>query len=136
MTEKEFSKIILRVKKRGRNYTPAVLPANISRGEVGQCFDTCLLSALRGEGRYVEGIARDPMKPNEWILHAWLTDGTNAFDPTWQAFKDEKDIPIPTEYLGIEMDAEKVARFVQKTGYCCVIRNYWRLPKIAAEILK
>lgn len=140
MIEKKIlARIILKLRKGGKSFIPTLLPADITRGEVGTCFDHCVVECLKSNGkyRYVEGIARVPLSPDEWIVHAWLTDGVFAYDPTWRAFdKIGMDIIIPTEYTGIEMDIKKVVKFMKKTGYQSVLANHWRNPKLAAEIFQ
>lgn len=134
LTEDEYNLVA----ELGRPYEPAVLPDNIPRGEVGTCFDTCALLALNYPGyQYVEGIALSPDNRKKWILHAWLTDGAHAFDPTWKATDDNtgKEVPIPTEYVGIEMDIIKVAAFMRLTGYQGIIANRFRSPQIVDDIL-
>ncbi len=128
--------------KYGREYRRAVLPKDINRGPTGKCFDWCALQAAAhhkqgGKYRYVEGIASDPERPGEWILHAWLTDGIHAFDPTWAAIHDVtgKEVPIPARYIGIEMPILKVARFMNITGYQSAIGNHWRAPGPFEDIL-
>jgi len=118
--------------KNGRDYTPAPLPPGMVRGKVGDCFDHCTILALGRKWRYVEGLALDPRDRETWILHAWLTDGEHAFDPTWMADVLGKEIPVPTIYFGIEMDIEHVAEFMISTRYKSVLDNAWRDP-IAAR---
>lgn len=116
----------------GKTYIPAPLPEDIPRGKVGDCFDHCILVALTGRYRYVEGIARAPDNKGQWILHSWLTDGVNAYDPTWHMEDGEGRIyPVNTEYVGVEMDAKDVVRFMIVTGYRSVFANAWRNPELA-----
>lgn len=126
------------IHKLGREYKPALLPADVTRGRVGWCFDDCAIRALQSKGkyRYVEGLAVTVRSP-EPRLHAWLTDGENAFDPTWMAMKDDtgEEFPIPGAYLGIEMPIELVAKFMVDTGYQGVLANRHRLPALVEEIL-
>lgn len=119
MQLKEIKKIIAR---RGKMYEPALLPKNLKRGRVGECFDTCTVLAYKNPAfRYVEGIARVSKK---WIHHAWLTDGVKAYDPTWISFDNEgKEVAIPGEYIGIEMNVRDVGAFMMKTGYCSIFAN-------------
>lgn len=133
MDDQQIAEYIL---KNGKQYKPALCPAFITRGKVGDCFDICLLNALHSELRYVEGIAKHPKKEHEWILHAWLTDGVHAYDPTWRAeTADKTEIPVPTFYVGIEMDTEGVARFVQATKYKSVIANAEKNRELAEALL-
>lgn len=118
----------------GRPYKPALLPDDIERGRMGHCFDNALITAMRSGGRYtyVEGLAWNP-RHGCWMLHAWLTDGEYAFDPTWYALDNRtgKEAPFPTVYIGIEMEARKVADFVMETEYAGVVVNAWRNPTLA-----
>lgn len=106
----------------GEHFNPKLCPADIVRGRIGDCYDTCVLNTLRNEHkyRYVEGIATPADgKPR---LHAWLTDGIHAFDPTWFSLdnKTGKEV-IPdekhrTQYVGVSFEPRDVWRFVQRTG--------------------
>lgn len=116
---------------RGKTYKPALLPLNIERGKLSECFDWCALQAMKHpEYSYVEGLASNPEDPENYILHAWLTDGVHAYDPTWQATKGIDEKPVPSHYIGIEMPTLKVLMFMQATGYQGVIANRWRAPKL------
>ncbi len=125
----------------GKNYKPAVLPADIIRGRRGNCYDHCIIQAAwlkDPEYRYVEGVAMDPFTKT-WILHAWLTDGVHAFDPTWIATAgtegDHKEIPVPTVYIGIEMKVIDVARFIKKTKHKAVLANAWMDRELAEKAI-
>lgn len=120
-----------------KTYTPALLPGRIKRGPVGMCFDICALTCMRQrEFTYVEGLATDPSDPDNVILHAWVTDGVHAFDPTWDAIDDDGlHHPVPSLYQGIEMDIMLVAKFMKTTGYQCVIANHHRAPELADKCL-
>lgn len=125
MTDQEIIKKVLAT---GKTYVPAYVPEELPKGEPGDCFDTCLMAACKfPELNYVEGVARNPLT-GKWVLHAWLTDGEAAIDLTWRIVDNvTKEIkPIPTEYVGIEMNTRAVAGFVRATGYKCVLVNYWR----------
>lgn len=133
-TDRQIATLVV---KRGKFYRSSVLPKDIPRGDVGICFDWCALQAAKNRKyRYVEGLASNPENPEDWLLHAWLTDGENAYDPTWSA-KDDDGVehPVPSQYLGIEMDIEKVANFMTTTGYQGVIANHYRNEQIWKEIL-
>ena len=76
---------------------------------------------------YVEGLASDPDNPDVPILHAWLTDGEYAFDPTWAAITQKGEHrPVPVTYWGIIMPFYPVQDFMKITGYQCVLNNAWR----------
>lgn len=129
--DEKFAKWIFR---EGRQYTPALLPAGMPRGFKKKCFDNCAAIALDRKFRYVEGLARDPKHPELWFLHAWLTDGIHAFDPTWIAYDREKvEIPVPSTYIGVEMAIEDVGRFMLKTKYASVFGNAYRNPDLARK---
>lgn len=127
------------VKRLGQEFTPALLPADIPRGPVGTCFDWNALQCARlyPKYQYVEGIATNPEDPKKWVLHAWLTDGENAFDPTWMATRDAdgKEFPVPSRYIGIIMPIHDVATFMRMTEYQGVLANRHRAPEIVKNIL-
>lgn len=123
------------IKRKGKEYTPALLPSDIVRGPLGRCFDTCAQIAGACKYKYVEGIALNPSNPDQMILHGWVTDGIHAFDPTWKSFQGDEEIPIPTKYTGIEMDIAKVFDFMRTTEYQGVIANAWRNPELADAIV-
>lgn len=126
-----------RIQKFGKEYIPALLPADLKRGRVGWCFDDSIIQLtdprLRQKYRYVEGLARStPDEP--LVLHAWLTDGVHAFDPTWWAFGIFKEPRVvPGYYVGIEMPAMDVMRFMSATTYQGVIGNGYRNKKLAQK---
>ena len=129
------------VEEYGRQYKAAILPDDIERGTPGICFDWCALQASKNRKyTYVEGVALDPdlarQGKERWILHAWLTDGEHAFDPTWQAIdKDGKQHPLPSIYIGIPMAIQAVFTFMRMTGYQGVLANRFRLPALVDDIL-
>jgi hypothetical protein len=128
--------IIQHVLEHGKEYEPAICPDDVERGPVGHCFDHCILAAFNSDGkyRYVEGIARDPSTHDSWIYHAWLTDGEHVFDPTWRAYSDwaeSKEIPVPTQYVGIEMDMKEVGKFMVATEHQAILKNGYRNPTLA-----
>lgn len=128
-----LSRQILRIViTHGKDYESALLPDDIEPGPLGQCYDWCFFQAVKNRKyRYVEGLAIDP-RNGEVILHAWLTDGIYAFDPTWHALDEfDKKVPIPYDYLGIEMDILHVHAFMKSTGYQGVLGNRWRNPGLA-----
>lgn len=116
----------------GKVYKPGIAPEPIQRGPIGTCFDTSIINAMRGPYRYVEGLAK--LSGGPWILHAWITDGVHAYDPTWLADKDGIDHPVPAIYFGKEMDHRAVAEFMLSTKYCGVFANAWRDPRTAQAI--
>ena len=126
----------------GKSYIPSIFPFELrdKLGDIGMCFDVSILAALGSKYRYVEGIAHIK-GTGQYFLHAWITDGIHAFDPTW---KSEliilgKKFTIPgtrgIEYFGIELDKIKVAYFMSETKYVSVIANGWRAPESAKQIL-
>lgn len=120
-----------------KRYMPALLPDDISRGKLGECFDTCIMIATENRKyKYVEGYASPPGTKVP-ILHAWLTDGEHAFDPTWDCFNQFGERkPIPATYIGMEMDTDLVIMFMRKTGYQGIIANHFRAPKLAQKVFK
>lgn len=123
----------------GRRYIPALLPPDISRFRPGMCFDASAIQALKSGGKYgyVEGLALDADDHSRWLLHAWMTDGVYAFDPTWAAEDPDtlQQQPMPTIYVGIQMDVEAVGRFMVATTYQGVIFNRWRNPTLADKAI-
>lgn len=132
------SKIEDLIERLGKSYEPALLPKDIRRGRLGNCFDECALASMnsRGQYRYVEGVAIAAMD-NKPVLHAWLTDGKKAFDPTWRATDKttDKDVAFPGVYFGIEMDIRLVMQFMLETGYQGVLANGHRSPQLIEKIL-
>lgn len=111
-------------------------PSYIHPGQVGRCFDECIIASLKyPDLRYVEGVAEDPLTPGRWILHGWLTDGTHAFDVTWRTMFLGNEIPIPTTYIGFELDTKQVAKFMRDTGWTGFIANAHRYPKWKRRLL-
>jgi len=127
--EKEIQDYVL---KNGKEYSPRVLPKDIRRGPVCHCFDNCALVALYNKKyKYVEGYATNPIT-KEWMAHAWLTDGENAYDPTWLGFDDfGREVPMPSRYVGIEMPIKNVVKIMLKTERAGVLVNAWRVPELA-----
>lgn len=124
-----------RIMRKGKQYIPALLPADIPRGKMGHCFDNCAVIAIEGKYKYVEGIAGS-FKDGVQIMHAWLTDGVHAFDRTWKAYDlDGKEIPFPGFYIGIEMDVHSVAEFMLKTKHAGVFPNAYMAPELAEKLL-
>jgi hypothetical protein len=125
------------ITKLGKRYTPAMLPKDLKRFPTGMCFDACAIQAVhKRQYRYVEGMCK-PFHEDRWFLHAWLTDGEFAFDPTWKCMDDNGiEHPVPAEYIGIEMDTVAVARFMKETTYQGVIPNRWRNEELAAAALE
>lgn len=122
------------VLQHGRRFIPALLPMDIQRMEPGMCFDASAIQSLKSDGKYgyVEGIALDPDNHDKWMIHAWMTDGTHAFDPTWAATgPDGRLQPVPTMYIGIEMEIVMVCGFMMATEYQGVIPNRWRNERLA-----
>lgn len=124
--------LIAYVQRFGKNYRSQLLPNDIERGRVGDCFDHCTIQAMRNRKyKYVEGIALEPGTKDSWMLHAWLTDGESAFDPTWLAIKGGEKMPVPTIYIGVEMEIDNVIEFMLSTRYKSVLSNAWRDPQAA-----
>lgn len=129
-----------RIQKFGKEYKPAELPPDLRPGRLGWCFDDCIIQLidrkLMAKYRYVEGIAR-AHEIETFKLHAWLTDGEHAFDPTWLVEdnltgKTSHLNPYGT-YIGIEMPTMDVLRFMQDTEYQGIIANGWRSRKLAKK---
>ena len=120
----------------GKKYIPELCPENVRKFDVGKCFDASMWNAIyHPEYKYVEGIVLIHGQLR-WRLHAWLTDGVYAYDPTWKADNNGKDVPIPAEYIGIEMDTKDAAKFMRATGYQGVIANAWRDPALAETAIR
>lgn len=140
----DVEQLAIRLLEIGKHYEPALLPKGIKRWPIGRCFDACLMTALEHpELRYVEGVAMCYVKGRnrkklrgQWILHAWLTDGEHAYDPTWKALDPEgNEQPMPAVYIGVEMDARAVADFCVETEYAGVIANRHRAPELAKKAI-
>lgn len=125
--------------RHGKSYRPQVLPPDLVRMNMNQCFDNCLAQTfLSDKYGYVEGIAT-VMKPDgtiEATAHAWITDGVNAFDPTWLAERGADEVPMPATYVGVELDALAVAGYVMATGQAGVIANRTLKPGLYEYVLK
>lgn len=119
--------------KNGKRYIPAKLPKGLSRMQFRRCFDNCASVAISGDLDYVEGLVRDPRNPDRWVLHAWLTDGVHAYDPTWGQISPVGFLPILTDYIGIEIRIRPLATFMLKTEYASVFANAWRDPELALK---
>lgn len=120
----------------GREYKPANLPADIDRGPVGTCFDSCLMNLLmNNKYQYVEGKAFDGIK---WYYHSWLTDGTRAFDPTWQVIgKGGVENPnSPFRYFGFVIPTGFLMFFNFKTHYAGVLGNRNRYTAAVDKLLE
>lgn len=128
----EFNLIIRFLEDHGGKVYKPGLAKEIQRGDVGKCYDTCILNAMRGPYRYVEGLAK--LSGGPWIMHSWLTDGVHAYDPTWSADKDGDPVPVPAIYFGVEMDHKAVVEFMLSTKYCGVFANAWRDHSTATMI--
>lgn len=131
--EMTIAKVVL---AHGKTYKPALLPDNLLRGPVGQCFDWCALESVKHpEYRYVEGLASSPEDEDDYLVHAWLTDGTHAFDPTWHADVAGVEKPMPAHYIGIEFTRTELLTFMRSTGYQGVLANHWRNIPLWLKIL-
>jgi hypothetical protein len=111
---------------KAKRYKPSRLPDDIEEGDIGDCFDHCLLQAVKscGKYQYCEGMA---LVGGKWIHHAWLTDREKiyAYDPTWKMIVPE-GVPIPgyvIYYVGAVLNLDLVTEFVIKTGYKSPIAN-------------
>lgn len=126
-----------RLRLLGRPFKSAALPQDIQPGPVGKCFDWSAVQCARTYPKYwyVEGIATDPANPTVGILHAWLTDGIHAFDPTWQAFRGNgARVAVPSSYFGIIMPMYAVRDFMNATGHQGVLGNAWRDRRAAGRV--
>lgn len=125
------------IKNKGRQFYPLLCPSDIKRGKTGDCFDHCLMEAVksRGKYRYCEGIV---LIKGQWIHHAWLTDsgGLQAYDPTWKALtKDNQEIPLGmATYVGAILDLRTVVDFVQATEYKSPFANADKNPGLAEKV--
>jgi hypothetical protein len=127
----DHDEIVDFVRKHGRQYKSALCPKYIRRGPVGRCFDTSILAAFDATKPdrkiwYVEGIAENPKDYDEWIYHAWVTDGVHAFDPTWRAYADHEEtieLTFPIRYIGIQMEPTAVAAFMLATEHQAILKN-------------
>lgn len=136
-SDAQHDAIVELVLREGRTYKPAALPPDLKRGRLGDCFDSALIQAVssRDKYTYVEGIAEHPEQPGQWIVHAWLTDGEHAFDPTWYIRLGATELPLDTRYVGIPMRNRDVAEFVTTTEYKSILANGYRNQKLADKAL-
>jgi hypothetical protein len=113
------------IKSYGKTYKSASLPGDIMPGTLGQCFDWSMMQALKAgrKYQYVEGIAKVPR--GNWELHAWLSDGRSAFDPTWHGTAGGA-----AKYIGIEIPMDVLLQFNRQTEYQGMICNRWRAPEL------
>jgi hypothetical protein len=126
------------IDRHGVCYEPALLPDDLRYGKLHHCFDVALIAALHSDGKYqyVEGLART-FRDEEWTVHAWVTDGTHAFDPTWRATdKDGNFIVLPVLYFGLPLDTELASKYVLKTGQAGIIPNRDLLPQQYKTLMK
>lgn len=131
--------IIELTNKHGIEYVPAVLPKDLWRGKLGHCFDNAFLQAVRNpKYRYVEGITTVYNHGKiTTAVHAWLTDGLYAYDPTWVAYGyNNREVALPALYRGIELDLDTVTRFILATGRQGVITNRDLKPQLYKQVLK
>lgn len=121
----------------GKKYVPALLPDDLDRGEMHQCFDNSIIRVINSKKyKYVEGFAYHPITYKKYY-HAWLTDGIHAFDVTWRAEKDTgENVPLPFIYIGIEFETNDIIEFMVKTGYKGIYENEWRFPNYLKKINK
>lgn len=112
------------IKRYGKRYKYASLPGDIQPGTPGQCFDWSMYQAMDlGKYHYVEGLAKLPADKG-WTLHAWLSDGKHAFDPTWVGRLGGG------KYIGIEIPLPVLLPFIRQTEYQGMIVNRWRAPEL------
>ncbi len=124
------------VHDKGRKFYAALLPDDIERGEVGDCFDWCLIQAAKSGGKYsyCEGVA---FVKGKWIHHAWMTDreGHMAYDPTWRAVRYGEMVPLEmVHYIGAKLDLDAVMEFVIRTGYKSPFANHKKAPDLAQAV--
>ncbi len=89
------------VLREGQPYAYVPLPL-ADQMALGMCYGNSLMAAICTGLRYVEGYAMLRLAgapPVVWP-HAWVTDGTHAYDPTWPA-------PGGLAYLGVEFSVER-----------------------------
>lgn len=131
--------IRLIIDRLGQPYTPAPLPDDILRGLTGTCFETCAVNTFRNMPKYtyVEGRCWS-LTDKTWRLHAWLTDGVYAYDPTW-GVQDNRTGNIkhyPAEYFGLPFDTHTVFKFMLETKRQGLLANMDLYPGPVNEALK
>lgn len=125
------------IHEKGRSFYPALLPEDVAQGKVGDCFDHCLLEAVKSNGKYFycEGKAYIEGK---WFHHAWLTDKTGfvAFDPTWRMEDSNGNIihMVVGMYVGAILNTGAVVDFVRTTEYKSPFANYEKNPELAQKV--
>lgn len=91
MGQSAFNEMLL---KRGREFTPAPLPANIKRRTIKLCFHNSERVAKKTGLLYVEGLAISSDMIGLPIHHAWnATEDGTVIDTTW--------VPVGISYFGI-----------------------------------
>lgn len=126
------------IRKKGNRFQALAVPKDIRKGKLRDCFDHCLIEALRSNGkyRYCEGLV---YVKGQWIHHAWLTDATGlyAFDPIWKVVDDQTGAELPFffgDYVGVILDLALVVEFVQKTQYKSPLANHDKDSELAQKI--
>jgi len=102
---------------RGREFTPAPLPADVKRGPMGQCYANATRLVMKSHARgdqppleYVEGIAYSGRLGQEvGFLHAWaVTADGKVVDPTWPD-------PQQCRYFGIQYNYDAYLKHIART---------------------
>lgn len=124
------------IEKHGKEYEPALLPYDIKRGEFGNCYYNCFMQRveLGGKYDYVEGFA---IAKGFIYLHAWLTDGKYAFDPTYIAFdQGQNEIALRVVYIGVPFERHASSAYILKNKYFGLFANRHRTPKDFLRLVK
>lgn len=89
--------------ERGREFTPAPLPANVRRLPLQRCFLNSEMTARSYGYAYVEGYAISSKLVGLPIHHAWnVTKDGIVIDTTWEE--------VGLEYFGVEIPEEDWVR--------------------------
>lgn len=99
--------------RNGQEYEVTALKGR--RMQMGQCYRNSSIRAERGDGTYVEGIAKRSFFPIA-ISHAWLAVDGKAMDPTWRPPLNA-GMDTGVEYLGVEFSTAWLLREQRRTGY-------------------
>jgi hypothetical protein len=89
--------------RHGKWYKAVEYPREMWEGCLGHCYGNAMIVATsEPRYRYVEGYAC-PIETGLPVHHAWVTDGTHAFDPTWGPHGWLKG----SAYFGVEFSVER-----------------------------
>lgn len=115
------------LEKKWRHFTPKELPEGLDRYELWNCYDASVMTVLRNQDKklfYCEWIAT-VTRTGERYLHAWVSDGEYAYDPTWRVELQGEVVSSRghIEYFGIMMWKQEVWEFMLDTNHKAILAN-------------